>query len=1783
MAHLEIKFRGRPTSQLDATDSFDFFEEVQTYEVLSPTRSDVPEVAPITLKDEDIIQLSLSDETVWIGDKDTLEELFPQKLTRSGNQNELYLPDSLELESTDRNAVKRIGIKLFSIFKKKKDAIQIGVSFLAKKVENKQLTVEGVTDFVQEGAGLLMHCTEDFQLRKKEERAIGKKALLFLHGTGSSTSGSFSELNNKEGSQSWKTVFQSYGEGNVLAFQHRTLTCSPLENVLELVRQLPSEIELDVVTHSRGGLVGDILARFATDNRGFDPAEIGVLNTEKRTDDLEVIDQIHQEMLSKKIIVRNMVRVACPANGTTLASKRVDYFLNISFNLLATVTGQAVNPAFQAFRELVMSAVTSKNNPEALPGLEAMNPDSPFIKALNFQGTEIKVSSLLHVVGGSSELSMTFRGLVVLAGKLFFRGQNDLVVDTESMKWGTPRKEGKTSVFIDKSQKINHIVYFGTQEIQEKILLGLQEKSASTRAGFLPLHVAKRTDQDRGVFGVEGGKTFRDKVTGKRPIVVLMPGIMGSNLTVNEDMIWINYARFLNGQLTRLKNEPKNNTQVKAHSLVKTSYGKLADFLDKSYDVVTFPFDWRMSLVDSAGILKEKIESLMAFGQPIKILAHSMGGVLFRDFIINHEETWKKLNAAPGFRVLFLGSPLGGSFRIPFVLFGQDDIIKLLAKIDISNSLPDLLGVFSQLPGLLNLLPIKVREEDPDFSKRTTWEAMREAFGQKNWPIPSEELLEQFGKYQALVVEKSKSIDYSNVFYIAGQSRKDKVTISSFEISEGKLRFFGTQEGDESVTWATGIPSQIHQLKQLYYANVTHGGLSNQLSIFGAIEEILDSGKASSLANQLPKLRGEQEQKLTPKMEEIFDLSEENVENVLLGISAQSEEEGELPIKVTVSHGDLKFAKYPVLAGHFELDAILGSERVIDGQMNGELTKLRDLGLYPGPIGSNQIVLPEKKQGFQGAVLIGLGVPGQLSSFQLMNSVEKGISRYLTILNRKASESQVENPQLIGISVIAIANSYGGLSSDSSIRAILLGIQHANAKIKATYKGRLRTIEEIEIIELYQDKALALIKTVNSLRDDRSGEFKISLSGKGLSLKPGRRLRIPYENSTDWWTRISVSQEENQQTHRLEIKMSLATSGASQKVEFLKVNTKNLDTLLKEMTEENRARPEIAKTMFELLVPYDFKEELKRQPNISWVVDEVTASFPWEMLQEDLIANPLAINSGMVRQMATPSYRKSSTKVSGNQVLVVGDPILEGFMPQLPQAEKEGNMVADFLQSKGFDVKKQIKSTPSRILLELFSREYKIIHLAAHGVFNPDSQESTGVVIGRDAFLTVQEIAQMSTVPELVFVNCCYLGKVETDSPAKNQEKNKLAANIGTQLIRNGVKAVVVAGWAVDDQAALDFAQRFYQEMFRGVKFGEAVLQARKQIYTSSKAYTNTWGAYQCYGDPFYQITQADNGSATTWDYLVKEEAELELENLIQQLVSKVIERTPALQILEGLESALKKKDIWSEKITEHFAEVYSRIGDYDKAITYFQQLFGSEQAVFSLRSMEKWCNISCKHAVEVFFKSSQDQESLKIALAEIDQALTKLKSLLNFGVTSERQSLLGSAYKRRLMVLPSTNTAEIETTLKSATEAYHQASEIMGNLDYYSLINWISLLKLESYISKSGRLGDSKERLLGLLEECEKNEKQKSSGEGDPWQFFGLANLAFARFILEDGKGDVGEILEDFLTVFRQVGAKGHMKTQFEHLDILLKVLEISSKPSAKKLKEKISKLRLGFEQFEK
>jgi CHAT domain-containing protein len=107
----------------------------------------------------------------------------------------------------------------------------------------------------------------------------------------------------------------------------------------------------------------------------------------------------------------------------------------------------------------------------------------------------------------------------------------------------------------------------------------------------------------------------------------------------------------------------------------------------------------------------------------------------------------------------------------------------------------------------------------------------------------------------------------------------------------------------------------------------------------------------------------------------------------------------------------------------------------------------------------------------------------------------------------------------------------------------------------------------------------------------------------------------------------------------------------------------------------------------------------------------------------------------------------------------------------------------------------------------------------------------------------------MHFVPDLVFLNCCHLGNTD-ESRQETPPYPELAANIATQFMNMGVRAVVAAGWAVDDKAARAFAESFYKAMLEGTPFGEAVLRAREDLRAEVRR--NTWGAYQCYGGPVF-------------------------------------------------------------------------------------------------------------------------------------------------------------------------------------------------------------------------------------------------------------------------------------------------------------------------------------------
>jgi hypothetical protein len=185
-------------------------------------------------------------------------------------------------------------------------------------------------------------------------RLAAGPALLFVHGT-------FSQADSGFGAIPVGTVAALHAQydGRVFAFDHPTVGASPNENVdslLQLCRQglaaLPVDaLDVDIVCHSRGGLVSRLLAERAS--------------------------------REQPVRVRKVVFVASPNGGTQLCDTRhMTDLIDRYTNLLALIPNPAV-AAFEAVVELVKTVAAS--TVDRLDGLHAMcpSPTGEFLTDLN--------------------------------------------------------------------------------------------------------------------------------------------------------------------------------------------------------------------------------------------------------------------------------------------------------------------------------------------------------------------------------------------------------------------------------------------------------------------------------------------------------------------------------------------------------------------------------------------------------------------------------------------------------------------------------------------------------------------------------------------------------------------------------------------------------------------------------------------------------------------------------------------------------------------------------------------------------------------------------------------------------------------------------------------------------------------------------------------------------------------------------------------------------------------------------------------------------------------------------------------------------------------------------------------------------------------------------------------------------------------------------------------------------------------------------------------------------
>lgn len=1744
------------------------------YTLQAPMR-DASNRHALDLADNDrIIELTLDDEagTTWMVDAESLHEIYPELNPalrppgqRDAVSDETILPMYVSGESTDRGIVGKIAVKVLKLFAKKaleevEEAADATVKRLVRNLENKHLeyglstskplTKRQLNNFIKEGAGLF-EVDRDFNLYQTNNLPRNKDYFLFIHGTNSNTVAAFEDLRD---SKVWNTIHDS--GRTVLAFQHRTLTESPLENSWKLANLLPKGADLQIMSHSRGGIIGDILCRYSVHEGN--PLKFSELHfqrmeeEEDRESDIEYMGLLNDLLPEKKITVSRFVRVACPAAGTVLASKRLDHLFNVLFNLMGGWFADLL-------KEVLTYVVDHKNKVSVLPGLEAQSTESPFMRILNDLSEESSIDgSSLAVISGNSNVSLSGNGLLAILTKLFFWKRNDLVVNTDSMYLGT-RRNTKIQYFFDEGANVNHFKFFVNPASREAIDLALITEQGKSIPGFTSVDQYQVPASDRAL--LEYGELYPDPdlPTGDKPIVVMLPGIMGSNLTRDEKELWLQYWQIIKGGLMELDYVEADG--IDATSVVKTSYHKLYKWLSSKYDVVVYPFDWRRPISDSAGDFNNKIKKLLKHGQPIKIIGHSMGGVLVRDFILAHNDTWQTLNASKDFRIIFLGSPLGGSHRILTVLFGKDAIINKLSKLDIVHSKKRLLHMFSQFPGILGLLPLTT-EEGEDYADISTWQKMAEVFGRKNWPLPSSNRLNEFRKYRDNILARRDNIDYTNMVYIAGKDKSTPYGYYLDEIGARELYFLYTAEGDQSVTWELGIPQQLIDKNQVYFSRASHGALANEPELFAGIAEILETGATSRIGTHRPMVRGE-EKKFITEPEVDFDLSAAGLNRSLfaLGEGAAKDTQSAAPLHVTVSKGDLFYASYMVMAGHFLNDGILYAERAIDSYMNGELSDKHYLNIYPGEIGTSQIFHSSASSEFKGALIVGLGEPDALTSFQLSRSVEKAVLNY--VMNN-CSENKPS--QELGISSLMMACGYGGLSIEGSIKAIIEGVQNANTELRSLDNAKYGTIKHLEFVELYANRSLHCMYTLHDIINTENSSYNILLAREDIKTLLGFQRRIPLDTGTNWWNRISVKyQKGTKESGKLDrLVYNTSTRAAREEENKNYSNLPAIQKFMEEISEQNQWSAKTARTLFQLLIPNDLKDKLKRKGNITWIVDKKTAAYPWELLLDDTKnAKPLSINAGMIRQLSISDYRTSIRRAENQQALVVADPIMDNFIGQLPGAKTEGKEVRKVLNEAGYPVKSQIGARSSEIVNELFSEHYSIVHLAGHGEFNPEEPEKSGMVIGNNIYLTVFDIAQMSVIPDLVFVNCCHLGISSMRDENLFKHRYRLAANIGTELIRMGVKAVIAAGWAVNDDAARDFANKFYKHMFNGDTFGDAVSKARKYIYDQYPNY-NTWGAYQCYGDPFFKL-KSHSGTAWKPSYIVVEEVEIDLENILNKLSMGRISPEKVLADLAKIEAGISvnKKDLRTAKVVEMIATIHKELGDYKSAVSHYDELFKMEKANFSFKSLEQYCNISIKHYLHMGLANPEDKEKNHRAIKGVIDSLNIIKSS---GDTSERNSLLGSAFKR-LAMLSGTKRERIDLYRKSRS-FYNIAGKKKSAS--YSNINSIELSWL-IYLNGSFKDAEQKEfhadskeqgkKLHARVEELRK-ETAQDYNDMDYWDIVEIANIELCQmFFVNTAQLDahwVG-LKETFKRIWSKAGSPGKKILELEHLQFLIHGLRLA------------------------
>jgi tetratricopeptide (TPR) repeat protein len=335
----------------------------------------------------------------------------------------------------------------------------------------------------------------------------------------------------------------------------------------------------------------------------------------------------------------------------------------------------------------------------------------------------------------------------------------------------------------------------------------------------------------------------------------------------------------------------------------------------------------------------------------------------------------------------------------------------------------------------------------------------------------------------------------------------------------------------------------------------------------------------------------------------------------------------------------------------------------------------------------------------------------------------------------------------------------------------------------------------------------------------------------------------------------------------------------------------------------------------------------------------------------------------------------------------------------------------------------------------------------------------------------------------------------------------------------------------------------------------------------------NTWGAYQCYGDPAFTLAQqgrAENINHHELHFASPSEVIVELENIAEDAATA--SESQAVRLLERVKTVtneLPKDWVARGDVQAAAGRAFGELGMLDDAIEHYEMAMHAEVGEVPIKAAEQRCNLMVRQAVKI-----SDSQKAKAVIAEAKQRLTALIAAV--GPSVERWCLLGSIAKREVVL--ARRRREKENALAAMRDAYREAHELRikagEQADPYPLLN---SLTAEILLQLLGKKGESAQTLKEKLAQAESAAMDRDRQNPNFWALVASVDSTLLRHLARGNLHDhVKELVDSYIAARKRDGSPRELLSVAEQLEFLSDPLVFVREAAKKKrLQSALAKIR--------